>query len=1482
MDPLDRLKAAFDRSDITVEHDDETQTTNLVVPSGGLSLSDPVNVVAAFLEDEIEPLSNFLDSSEMGLHQAENSKNAQSDGLFLTSLTYQVKEDAKTVTMDVAWHTLGWDVIPKILRLGEPAAALAVSKYNDDTFSIGATVSGQAAFFDSITLNLLATKVWREHNAPPVMLSAHLPEGDEISLDQLLSLVGLTGLPGTSAIAINELELVGVPVDHALNVGFSLAHPWAPGWGNGGFVLNDAFFSISITPVQTSGQIRAMTTLFGANVDITIDHTGGDWGFGLFVDLHGKTFGSIIDELGGLFGLGHMGDVLGPFHDLGVNTIEASASLASRAMDFTITSGSEWPIKWCGGLTLKELHFDVSHGGTANGQTKIEVGGALQFGTHKMVLEASHQGRGKGLDFKGTFEDLAENPLTLDHIHFPHGLGMENVKFPIDKAALSLTKFEVHFNTHSKEFSLAFGGHLADLAMDIAFDISLTPSAGGGYDKHFGGSVTLGAHPAIGGTIDAVPADGAMTKKPDAPNTAKKVPKTEVHPKPGDPGMTFDLVFDTQVDPEDPKKLAKNFIATYRNPTGKMTSLKPVLDTLTNTSDGPDVRFVIHEAVLAASKPDSETPFGYLLSMTIDAGADLSKLPLVSSVVPDGTRIGLGFKPSYTTRPMKPKELGTLNNLLPEGVTHFDALVPRDEGFDISTLVTVGDFEIELEQPMTMAAKLAVAQIPPEKADDANFDVTPKGPAPDKGPVKWIKIQKSIGPLHLSQLGIGLNLKEVDGKPGQPKKKTMEAIAVVDASIGSKSLVLGAMGLGAKYDFSTKKLSPTLDGLALSYAKGATAVTGAFLRIQDGEYAGAAMLRTSKFGLSALGAYSNRDHMKSLFVYAVLDYPLGGPPSFFVEGVAAGFGYNRRIRDISAAEVRQFPFVKEAVNSSNQAPAPPKTLAETQEALVEEMRALDSWVHPSSGEYFLALGLKFNSYKIIDSFALAIFTFGEYYKVEILGTSTLVLPPAPPGMTKKQKSAEPKLANFDISLKATFDPQESLLGIDAVLDDTSWILSKKVTLTGWAAFYSWYDGPHGGDFVTTLGGYHPQFKPPKHYPRVPRVKIQWHVSDNVEIKGTTYFALTPNAMMAGGHLKATWRCGPLHASFGVGAEFLMRWKPFHYEGTVPVEMSAGVGGLTGSISATLDLYGPEFAGRATVKFLFVSYSLEFGGDKPELKAIPWSEFRTSFLPTDETALVATTPTEGVIRTVPASKKEETPLWFIVNPKELRIETSSLVPATDLKWHHFANKSAQAPRVDGLVKTFGIAPMDMKAVTSATMNVRIRYDSDGTIDTGKDGIEFRFRLTGRQLPYAGAMWGTQGMAADVSGDTISHILGGSEIKALKPVVSGQTTSIPRRNVKFDSYFVQETLMHDAKAKEILPNESLAKDIPVMLASEDLSAVQNKNDIAARLSTKLAHEKRQKLAAFLNIKLPKATPSVTHALGQELTFAPRSTAHVEAAQ
>ena len=125
-----------------------------------------------------------------------------------------------------------------------------------------------------------------------------------------------------------------------------------------------------------------------------------------------------------------------------------------------------------------------------------------------------------------------------------------------------------------------------------------------------------------------------------------------------------------------------------------------------------------------------------------------------------------------------------------------------------------------------------------------------------------------------------------------------------------------------------------------------------------------------------------------------------------------------------------------------------------------------------------------------------------------------------------------------------------MLLVQAQLTDNSWLLHKSVRLTGGFAFASWW-GPNSGQFVVTVGGYHPRFHHDG-YPVVPRVGLSWKPIYNISVVGETYFALCSEAMMAGAELEAAAQFGPAHARLRFGGDGIVFFDPFWFSvGSTP-------------------------------------------------------------------------------------------------------------------------------------------------------------------------------------------------------------------------------------------------------------------------------------------------------------------------------------------
>lgn len=675
-----------------------------------------------------------------------------------------------------------------------------------------------------------------------------------------------------------------------------------------------------------------------------------------------------------------------------------------------------------------------------------------------------------------------------------------------------------------------------------------------------------------------------------------------------------------------------------------------------------------------------------LCAVDVGVGFNLSSLPFVGTMFPGAPSLTLDLRVIVPSGGWDTARVDALNGHLPGGYAPL-SLPEGDEGTDAvlqPTLVVnlgMGDIQQSLDLGLGLDAADARGGAPPA----ANtLPVATAAADPDAG-VQWVPVQKKLGPVYFRRIGARYNAED----------RSIELL--LDGDVGLGGLTLSLDGLAVKTPLEADgntgfHPSFSLRGLGLEMKQGPLRVGGAFLKISEDEFAGSALLETDALALSAIGAYGNFGGNPSMFLYAVLDYPLGGPSFFFVTGLAVGFGYNRKLVMPAPEAIGDFPLVKEAVAGASGAALP------TGDGLMTKLSSLSRHIPYSRGDYFLAVGIKFNSFKVVDSFALLIASFGEKFRLDVLGESTLVSPPREAGVNT------PPLAEIRMAFRAQFVPDEGFLGLDARVAPGSYVLSKDCHISGGYAFYSWFSGQHAGDFVVTLGGYHPKFKVPAHYPKPPRAKIQWQVSKHVAIKGELYYALTGRAMMCGGKLSATYTNGSVGAWFNATADFLMAWKPFSYDARISVSVGARWKSLRAEVGADVHLWGPEFSGKAKISWWFVSFTVKFGsGVRPTAKFLEnWGAFARSFLPEQPLSIACTSGLIGTVKSKDSPPgRDSTADEWAVSGHGLVLSVTNQVPATEVSINDGdPQNAAGADKV-------GIAPMNvLPGALNAPLSVTI--------------------------------------------------------------------------------------------------------------------------------------------------------------------------------
>jgi len=770
------------------------------------------------------------------------------------------------------------------------------------------------------------------------------------------------------------------------------------------------------------------------------------------------------------------------------------------------------------------------------------------------------------------------NQLAADTKTFPSGISA-----PTAIKALALNQFSLDYDIDRGEFAFSATGTLKLEAGDCRATISLKveKQTDDTYKKTFGGYLTF--------TLESGEA------------------------------LEFDLVFQTG-------QQAKMFLARYQDPQGvealSVKKLVALASPSASSSIPESLKLTLQQALYAYINAETPAKSRHLFGLDFSAGIDLTEihlpsLPFISANLPADQRLELAFRLLAVSDKFSPGDITALDGLARSGL----GLPPDGIGqVEIQTTLKMGGQKKQLNLPVSRELS---SDLKPGETSVPNAAAANQVTAAGNDDFQWISLQKKFGPLYFERAGFKIS----DAK----------LFARLDAALTVNALKIALDGLSMESPVNSFKPSFSLNGLSIQFQSGELEIGGSFVR-QEGlatgnpaagnpannniAYGGMAMIRAGKLSISAIGSYTTLNGDPSLFLYAVLDYPIGGPAFFFVTGLAAGFGYNRRLIPPDVRQVDDFPLVAQVRSSDTKLPVL-ASQKDQQTELTKRLASLAKYVPPETGQYFLVAGVHFTSFKIIDSFVMLAFQFGRQMEINLLGSSLLI---APGG-----SGAQTPVAKARLNIEARYLPHEGFLTVRGELAKDSYILSENCHLQGGFAFYAWFKDKQGtaglisaGDFCLTLGGYHPKYIPPAHYPQVPRLGISWQVSDKLSIKGGAYFALTPHAIMAGGNFEANWQDGAVRAWFKAGLDFLLSWQPYHYDARAYVSIGASYTFKTfwgstatakGELGADVHVWGPNFALTAEVDFYIFSVKVEYNTNQPQTTPpIEWAEFSKAFLP----------------------------------------------------------------------------------------------------------------------------------------------------------------------------------------------------------------------------------------------------------------------------
>lgn len=476
-------------------------------------------------------------------------------------------------------------------------------------------------------------------------------------------------------------------------------------------------------------------------------------------------------------------------------------------------------------------------------------------------------------------------------------------------------------------------------------------------------------------------------------------------------------------------------------------------------------------------------------------------------------------------------------------------------------------------------------------------------------------------------------------------------------------------------------------------------------------YAGTLQLQLKKFGMGILVQYVEfKSGNFSLLAFGAVKFSPGiGTPILQITGLAVGFGYNFGFKKVAAKDVPSLPFMQ-LMNGSG------KT----------ELSKLNTSLVPTMGHHLIMVGASIKSSGVFNADLLLLLEIGAD-KLYLLGRGSLQLA---------------SVINIDIGLLGCFDPELGMF-IDAEILDNSFILSKDAKVSGSAAFYMWSHGEHAGDMIFSLGGYHPQFMIPAHYPQhLKRLSVNWSISKNTYLKSELYLALTNTALMFGGRMEILSKIEGKYFSAKLAIllqmNAILSSMPFYYYVNfaikIGLEIRVGFWGISKrfstSISADLALFGDDSGSGGRGKLTFVNavkdvtIDFAFGNAKSDVPKISYQKFKANVL--GNKLIVARL--EG---TVLSNKATVQFAEVIILDENALLVVESSAPISDI--------NGEADKLKDAHNEFGIVPVYGKSRLRNSIKLAIEHQNN---------IEDFFDIDTQSGKFPLGLWGTEPPSKDL--------------------------------------------------------------------------------------------------------------------------------------
>lgn len=362
---------------------------------------------------------------------------------------------------------------------------------------------------------------------------------------------------------------------------------------------------------------------------------------------------------------------------------------------------------------------------------------------------------------------------------------------------------------------------------------------------------------------------------------------------------------------------------------------------------------------------------------------------------------------------------------------------------------------------------------------------------------------------------------------------------------------------------------------------------GGFLSIDvpNGRYAGILQLETPLVSVTAIGLLDTRlpggvQGFSFLILVSVELPPIQLGYGFTLNGIGGMAGIHRTVatevlrQSIRAGGMNSIMFPRDPIRNAPQ--------------IIADLRA---FFPPAQNRFlfgpFIKLG--WGTPSLITGALGVILELPDPVRILILGQVKVALP-----------VPELPLVSLNLDVLGIIDFGEQMLSLDASLYDS------RVTIYSvygdMALRLSWGAQPI---FALSIGGLHPQFKPPPNFPSLRRCTIEIGVGNNPRLACMSYFALTANSVQFGARIEAYAKAAGFSIHGWLGYDAIVIFVPFSFRVDISggVELKRGNSVIAGiHLNATLQGPNPWHAeGRACISlFLFdvcVPFSITIGEEE---------------------------------------------------------------------------------------------------------------------------------------------------------------------------------------------------------------------------------------------------------------------------------------------